>query len=90
MKVVHVYLYGSLAANRGQGRGEECYVDLPLQAGAPISEVLSLVGIPPERVNRVMVNHRSVPKESMVCPGDRIAVFPKENPIFADWVDHRF
>jgi hypothetical protein len=43
-----------------------------------------------DSVNLVMVNHRSVLKDSVVWPGDRVAVFPKEYPIFADWADHRF
>ena len=86
--VVDVFLFGSLATNMGQGG--ECHADLPLQSPAPISDVLRLLGIPLESVNLVMVNHRSVPEDSVVCAGDRVAVFPKEYPIFADWVDHRF
>jgi hypothetical protein len=88
--IVDVFLFGSLGTNTGQGRGGECRADLPLQSPAPISDVLRLLGIPLEKLNLVMVNHRSVPKESVICGGDRMAVFPKEYPIFADWVDHRF
>jgi len=90
MKPVHVYLFGSLAVAMGQGRGEECHFELHLETPTPISEVLKLVGIPLEHVSLAMVNHRSVPKESTVSSGDRIAVFPKEYPIFADWGDLRF
>ena len=86
--VVDVFLFGSLAAKMGEHG--ECHADLPLQSPAPISDVLRLLGIPLENVNLVMVNHRSVPKDSLVSEGDRVAVFPKEYPIFADWVDHRF
>lgn len=88
--MVDVILFGSLATNMGQGRDGECHADLPLLSPAPISEILRLLGIPLENVNLVMVNHRSVLKDSVVWPGDRVAVFPKEYPIFADWVDHRF
>ena len=86
--MVDVFLFGSLATNMGQGG--ECHADLPLQSPAPIPEILRLLGIPLENVNLVMVNHRSVLKDSVVWLGDRVAVFPKEYPIFADWADHRF
>jgi hypothetical protein len=43
-----------------------------------------------EIVTLAMVNHRSVPKEWVASPGDRMAFFPKDYNIFADWVDHRF
>ena len=86
--LVDVFLFGSLATNLG--RHGECHVDLPLQSPAPISDILSLLGISLEEVNLVMVNHKSVPRDSLVSEGDRVAVFPKDYPIFADWVNHRF
>ena len=86
--VVDVFLFGSLAAKMGEHG--EFHADLPLQSPAPISDVLRLLALPLEKINLVMVNHRSVPKDSLVSEGDRVAVFPKEYPIFADWVDHRF
>jgi len=72
------------------GEHGEFHPDLPLQSPSPISDILRLLGIPLEKVNLVMVNHRSVPKDSLVCERGRLAVFPKEYPIFADWADHRF
>ena len=86
--IIDVFLFGSLATRMGEHG--ECHADLPLQSPASISDVLKLLGIAMESVNLVMVNHRSVPKDSLVCELDRVAVFPKEYPIFADWVDHRF
>lgn len=87
--VIHIYLFGSLSVIKEQGRGE-CCVEVPLQKATPMVEVLRFVGIPQERVSLAMVNHRSVPKEWVVEPGDRVGLFPKEYPIFADWNDHRF
>jgi hypothetical protein len=72
---VDVFFFGSLATNMGQGG--ECHADLPLHAPAPISDILRLLGIPLENVNLVMVNHRSVLKDSVVWPGDRMAAFPR-------------
>jgi len=34
-----------------------------------------------------MVNHSAVPKNSIIHPGDRLALFPKEYVVFADWHD---
>ncbi len=32
-----------------------------------------------------MVNHRAVPKDTVIFPGDRVALFPREYAIFVDW-----
>jgi hypothetical protein len=34
--------------------------------------------------------HRAVSRDHVVYPGDRIALFPREYAIFADWKDFRF
>jgi hypothetical protein len=36
-----------------------------------------------------LVNHRAVPKTTLIRPGDRLSLFPREYPIFADWKDFR-
>jgi hypothetical protein len=41
-------------------------------------------------VQLAMVNHSAVPKKSIIHPGDRLALFPKEYVIFADWHDLKF
>ena len=86
--VTHVLLFGSLSRfNRGE-RDEA--LELDLQIPTQIPDVLDLLKIPPQDVSLAMVNHRSVPKDSVIHPGDRLSLFPREYPIFADWLDHRF
>jgi hypothetical protein len=86
--VTHVLLFGSLSRfNRGKRDG---VLELDLLAPAGISDVLDLLKIPARDVSLAMVNHRSVPKDCIVHPGDRLSLFPREYPIFADWLDHRF
>ena len=36
-----------------------------------------------------MVNNKAVKVDALINPGDRIAFFPKEYPLFADWKDFR-
>jgi hypothetical protein len=43
-----------------------------------------------DQVQLAMVNHKAVSKASSVQPGDRLSLFPREYPIFADWKDLRF
>ncbi len=50
-----------------------------------IQEVLNKLEISLQRVQLVMVNHRSVGPDHLVTPGDRVAVFPREYPFFPDW-----
>jgi sulfur carrier protein ThiS len=52
-------------------------------------DLLERLGFQPEEVTLAMVNHKSVPADWPVPPGDRLSLFPREYPIFADWLDHR-
>jgi hypothetical protein len=84
---VQIYLFGSLTI---KGENEEpAPVTLGLDAPRPLMEVLELLGIKPDQVSLAMVNHKSVPADWPVRPGDRLSLFPREYPIFADWRDHR-
>lgn len=86
--VTNVLLFGSLSRfNRGK-RDQTLEFDLQVPTGIP--DLLDLLKIPTKDVSLAMVNHRSVPRDSMIHPGDRLSLFPKEYPIFADWLDHRF
>ena len=86
--VTNVLLFGSLSRfNRGK-RDQALELDLQVPTGIP--DVLNLLKIPAKDVSLAMVNHRSVPKDSVIHPGDRLSLFPREYPIFADWLDHRF
>lgn len=85
---VQINLFGSL-----QKKMEDLY-DLPIQfdlnAPSPLVDVLGRFNIPLDMVQLAMVNHRAVPKDSIINPGDRISVFPREYIVFADWKDFRF
>ena len=83
-----VHLYGSLPKSISHPAGVplEAYIEDPL----PLLSVLEQVGVSPDLVQLVMVNNHSVSPEAIIKPGDRVALFPKEYPIFADWKDHRF
>jgi len=86
--VTHVLLFGSLSRFHQGKRDEALQVDLQFPAAIP--EVLDLLKIPEKDVSLAIVNFRSVPKNSVIQPGDRLSLFPREYPIFADWLDHRF
>ena len=85
--ITQIYLFGSL-----EKWGRDIY-DLPIQLHlkAPVSvlDILRRIKIPTGMVQLPMVNHRAISKDSTVQPGDRVSLFPKEYPIFADWKDFR-
>jgi molybdopterin converting factor small subunit len=86
--VTSVFLFGSLSRFH-RGKQHEA-LKVNLQVSTRIPELLDLLKIPAKDVSLAMVNHRSVPKDYVVQPGDRLSLFPTEYPIFADWRDHRF
>lgn len=83
-----LHLFGSL-----KKKMEDQY-DIPILFGldtpTPLIDVLALFNIPLEMVQLAMVNHRAVPRESVICPGDRLSLFPREYMVFSDWKDLRF
>ncbi|UCB50565.1 MAG: MoaD/ThiS family protein [Deltaproteobacteria bacterium] len=85
--ITEVCLFGSLRKDLGDLH------DLPLRmdiyAPTPLPQVLESLRIPFHKVQVVMVNHRAVAKDSTIHPGDRVSLFPREYPIFADWKDFR-
>jgi hypothetical protein len=83
-----VYLFGSLL--NGSADLRDCPIPLDLEAPTPICEVLNLLTIPVGKVQVVMVNHKAVCWDHMIYPGDRVSLFPREYPFFADWKDFRF
>ena len=85
--LIEVVLLGSLGKGRGEAPGNSKLLEL--QAPTPLPEVLKRLSIPPDQVQLAMVNHRAAAPDCLVRPGDRIALFPKEYPFFADWKDFR-
>jgi molybdopterin converting factor small subunit len=83
-----IHLFGSL-----QKKMEDTF-DLPIRfdhAGPmPLLDVLTRFNIPPGMVQLTMVNHKAVHKDTVIHPGDRVAVFPREYIVFTDWKDFRF
>ena len=63
--------------------------DLERRGSVPLRELLQLLELPGGSVRIAMVNHRAVTLDSMVGATDRVALFPREYPFFADWNDLR-
>jgi hypothetical protein len=85
---VQLYFFGSLQ-KRLRDLGEQP-VEVGLAGPTPLLEVLERLKIPSDMVQLSMLNHKAVPKDSTVQPGDRLALFPIDYPIFVDWIDLRF
>lgn len=86
--VTEVCLYGSLRKELSEV--QDFSVCFKLEAKRPLVEILEELAIPLERIQMVMVNHKAVTKDMVICPGDRVSLFPKEYPVFVDWKDYRF
>lgn len=81
-------LFGSLKKEMGDVEDDSIRFDL--KDPTPLLKVLQRYKIPVNMVQLAMVNHRAVSKNSTIHPGDRLALFPKEYIVFADWHDLRF
>ena len=81
-------LFGSLKKEMGDIEDDSIRFDL--KDPTPLLDVLQRHKIPINMVQLAMVNHRAVPKNSTIHPGDRLALFPKEYIVFADWHALRF
>jgi hypothetical protein len=84
---IEVVLLGSLVKRFQEVSGHSKLLEL--QGPVPLPEVLKLLSIPPDKVQLAMVNHRAVAPDCLIRPGDRVTLFPKEYPLFADWKDFR-
>jgi hypothetical protein len=85
--VTEIYLFGSLSP---EGQGNRSHpIQYELQGAAQLKEFLNALEIASDQVQLAMVNHRAVPLDHLIHPGDRIALFPREYAIFADWKNFR-
>ena len=82
-----IFMYGSL--QKAYLSQKNLPLRLRLKTEAPMLDVLKDLDIDAEKVQLVMVNCRSASKDCRIKPGDRLALFPREYPIFADWKDYR-
>lgn len=85
--VTEVYLFGSLSRESEENGARP--IQYVLHAPIPLRDLFHCLGISSGRVQLAMVNYRAVSLDHVIHPGDRIALFPKEYPIFADWKDFR-
>ena len=85
--ITEVCLFGSL--RKVLGDLYEPPLRMNLNAPTPLPQVLESLRIPFNKVQVVMVNYRAVTKDSTIHPGNRVSLFPREYPIFADWKDFR-
>ena len=86
-KSTDVFLFGSL--NDGRSGTHPPRIQCELRKPTPLPDLLERLRIPPSRVQLVMVNHRAAPPDKVIQPGDRVALFPREYAIFADWKNLR-
>ena len=84
---IQIHLYGSLR-NRVK-KHDEFTIRASLEANILLVDLLKQLKIPLNLVQLAMVNHKAVHMDSTIYPGDRIALFPQEYPVFADWKDYR-
>lgn len=84
---IQINLFGSL--RRVIEGGHDSPIRLQLEAPAPLPHILEMLRIPSGMVQLAMVNHRAVPLSSTINPGDRLSLFSREYPVFADWKDFR-
>jgi molybdopterin converting factor small subunit len=85
--ITEVHLFGSL--RNGERKLGSQPVQYGLEAPMVLKELLDRLEIAPDRVQLAMVNHRAVFLDHLIHPGDRIALFPREYTIFADWKNFR-
>jgi molybdopterin converting factor small subunit len=73
---VEVWLYGQFRqlAPRS-GATEDSRVEVPVQAGDTLEDVVRRVGIDPAQVQHLFLNHQYSTLKRQVKPGDRLAVF---------------
>ncbi|MGM0760383.1 MAG: MoaD/ThiS family protein [Thermodesulfobacteriota bacterium] len=81
MPQIEIQAFGSLRSQAPQNgvqhlvSGDEC----------SLHDLLKRLDISRKYVQLVMVNHRPVGMDAVIRSGDRVALFPQEYPIFADW-----
>lgn len=85
--LIQVCLFGSLREILEDPQAWALQLDV--QTPTPLPQILRRLKIPLDMIQVVMVNFRAVFKDCTVEPGDRISLFPREYPVFADWKDFR-
>ncbi len=84
---VKIVPFGSLRRGLPVSAGGD--LEHPLAGARSLADVLAALDVGVELVQLAMVNHRAAAVDTAVRAGDRIALFPREYPIFADWQSYR-
>ena len=87
-KSAQIHLFGSLRTETENF--DKHPIRLDLESPTTICDILCRLNIQRDSVQLAMVNRRAVSKDSTIRPGDRLALFPREYPIFIDWKNYRF
>ena len=87
--MVQIILYGSLR-NTGIDSPNPSNKLLTVGKATHLKNVIRQLDIQIDKVQLAMQNHRAVSKGAIIKPGDRLALFPAEYPIYPDWNDFRF
>ncbi|MDJ0915198.1 MAG: hypothetical protein QNI95_16625 [Desulfobacterales bacterium] len=85
--IIHIALFGSLTKKFGPAKNAP--ITLKLNSPLALSAIIKKLEIPQDLVQLVMVNYRAVGIDTLIEPGDRVALFPREYPLFVDWKDFR-
>jgi hypothetical protein len=88
-KMVQVILYGSLR-NASMDSPNPSVRFQPVDERTPLKDVIRQSDIQEDKIQLVMCNHRAISKDAIINPGDRLALFPVEYPIYPDWNNFRF
>ena len=84
---ITIHLFGSL--RKTTDRELKSSIMYHLKESLPLIEIIKDLKISEGRVQLVMINHRAASTKTIIRPGDRVALFPSEYPIFADWKNLR-
>jgi len=85
-KEVIIRLFGSLSR---YDKENPSTIIFPCRKPLSLTELLLAICAERDKVQVIFANGRPVRHDHLVMPGERISVFPKEYPIFADWKDFR-
>lgn len=86
MPRIEIQTYGSL--QQELNNASKVSRELPVRDELSLSDLLNELNIPQDRVQLVMLNNRPAKMDARVRTGDRVALFPGEYPVFADWKDY--
>jgi rubredoxin/molybdopterin converting factor small subunit len=80
---VYVKLMGSLLSCGSPTQSG--LIQISVEDGSSVGEVIQKLAIPEERVKLVMVNHIGARLDQPLKDGDKLSLFPPEYPVFPDW-----